>query len=78
MFQKIKNEYKAIYFLYVIKMYNQLLEYLQKDNSETECEHVVTETPTPSVKPTVNIGYTSQDVNSQEKFNEWYKNVHLC
>jgi len=59
-------------------MYNQLLEYFQKDNSETECEHVVKETPTYSVKQIVNVRYTLQDVDSQEKFNEWYKNVHLC
>jgi hypothetical protein len=59
-------------------MYNQLLEYFQKDNSETEREHVVKETPTYSVKQNVNVGYTLQDVDSQEKFNEWYKNVHLC
>ena len=59
-------------------MYNQLLEYLQKDNGETESEHVVKETPTYSVKQNMNVGYTLQDVDSQEKFNEWYKNVHLC
>ena len=62
-------------------MYNQLLEYFQKDNSETECEHVFKETPTYSVstvKQNVNVGYTLRDVDSQEKFNEWYKNVHLC
>ena len=59
-------------------MYNQLLEYFQKDNSETECEHVVKETPTYSIKQNVNVGYTLQDVDSQEKFNEWYKNVYLC
>jgi len=59
-------------------MYNQLLEYLQKDNSEAEYEHVVKETPTYSIKQNVNVGYTLQDVDSQEKFNEWYKNVHLC
>ena len=63
-------------------MYNQLLEYLQKDNSETECEHVVKETPTYSIKQNVNVcptvGYTLHDVDSQAKFIEWYKNVHLC
>ena len=62
-------------------MYNQLLKYFQKDNSETECEYVVKETPTYSVstvKQNVNVGYTLHDVDSQAKFNEWYKNVHLC
>ena len=59
-------------------MDNQLLDYMQKDNGEPDCNHDVKEKFTSSVKPTVNIGYTSQDVDSQEKFNEWYKNVHLC
>ena len=66
-------------------MYNQLLEYFQKNNTDTECNHVVKDTPTSSVssvKQNVNVcptvGYTLQDVDSQAKFIEWYKNVHLC
>jgi hypothetical protein len=59
-------------------MYNQLLEFFQKNNSEAESEHVVRDTPTSSVKHNVNVGYSLHGVDNLEKFKEWYKNLHLC
>ena len=61
-------------------MDNQLLQYIQTNKDESNCDHSKKTSTSINkyVEPKVYTVFLEHDVDTQEKFHEWYNNTYLC